>query len=265
MVPMTVASFDHRDFPLELLLECKGDRRVSVCIPARNEEPTIAEIVRTVRADLVESVPLVDELVVLDDRSTDETAARAGAAGALVVQPAAGAANPDEDAGKGGAMAAAVAATTGDLIVFLDGDVEDFRSHFVTGLLGPLFIDSGIVLVKGNYARPVNGKGSGGGRVTELVARPIISLCFPDLVSVRQPLAGETALRRSVLDSVELAPGYGVELALLIDVADLYGMSTIAQVDLGERVHRNRPLAELAPQAADVLRVALARTGVPAG
>jgi glucosyl-3-phosphoglycerate synthase len=268
---VTIATFDHRELPLDLLLACKGRQRISVCIPARNEERTIGRIVGAVRRALVDSVALVDELVVVDDGSNDATAERAAAAGARVVRvPARPAADlvagdaEERDAGKGGAMAAAVATTSGDLVVFLDGDVEDFGTHFVTGLVGPLLVDPRLVLVKGTYERPVNGDRPGGGRVTELVARPIISLCFPSLTEVRQPLAGETALRRSVLDSITLAPGYGVELALLVDVADLYGTESIAQVDLGTRVHRNRPLAELAPQARDVLRVALMRAGVPA-
>jgi glucosyl-3-phosphoglycerate synthase len=273
---VTIATFDHRELRLERLLGCKGRHRISVCIPARNEERTVGRIVAAVRSALVDSVALVDELVVVDDGSVDATGERAAAAGARVVRvppsPATGSPQDGDtagdapaaaDAGKGGAMAAGVAATSGDLIVFLDGDVEDFGVHFVTGLVGPLLLDPGLVLVKGSYSRPVRGDRSGGGRVTELVARPVISLCFPALADVRQPLAGETALRRSVLDSVALAAGYGVELALLVDVADLYGTTSIAQVDLGTRVHRNRPLAELAPQARDVLRVALTRAGVP--
>ena len=119
-----------------------------------------------------------------------------------------------------------------------------------------------MALVKGFYERPLHGEKGAGGRVTELVARPVIDLLFPHLSAVRQPLAGETAAPRTVLDKTGLAPGYGVELALLIDVAEHFGVEQVAQVDLGVRIHRNRPLAELRPQATDVLGAALRRAGV---
>ena len=154
-----------------------------------------------------------------------------------------------------------------ELLVFLDADVTNFGPHFVTGLLGPLLTDPGphqpdVALVKGFYERPLHGEPAGGGRVTELVARPVIDLLFPHLSGVRQPLAGETAAPRTVLDKTGLAPGYGVELGLLIDVAERFGVEQVVQVDLGVRVHRNRPLSELRPQATDVLRAALGRAPV---
>jgi glucosyl-3-phosphoglycerate synthase len=126
--------------------------------------------------------------------------------------------------------------------------------------LGPVLTDD-FALVKATYSRPLNGVPGEGGRVNELVARPIISLLFPELAGIRQPLAGETAAPRTVLEKVRLAPSYGVEMALLIDVASMFGATSIAQVELGERVHRNRPLAQLTPQATEVLRVALERRG----
>ncbi len=162
-------------------------------------------------------------------------------------------------------MAVALEETDAELLVFLDADVRNFGPHYVTGLLGPLLEDPGprrpdVALVKGFYQRPLHGEQSGGGRVTELVARPLIDLLFPHLSGVRQPLAGETAAPRTVLHKTGLAPGYGVELALLIDVAERFGVDHVAQVDLGVRIHRNRPLSELRPQATDVLRAALRRT-----
>lgn len=264
MEPVTsrreIATFDHRDFPLELLLECKGAAPVSVCIPALDEAATVGDIVTTLHRDLVAGAPLVDEIIVVDDGSTDATAAIAAAAGAIVVDsPVDGGGH-----GKGEAMARGLACSAGELVVFLDGDIENFGSHFVIGLLGPLLVDRGISLVKGAYERPLGDNPTGGGRVTELVARPILSLLFPELAGVTQPLAGETAARRAVLDEVGLAGGYGVELALLLDVADLLGEAAVAQVDLGVRVHRNRPLAQLAPQARAVMQVALDRAGVRA-
>jgi glucosyl-3-phosphoglycerate synthase len=238
------------------LAESKGDRRISVCIPARNEAATVGPIVHSIVSTLTQGsggVPLVDEVVVVDDGSTDRTAAMAEQAGARVVTAHSPA------GGKGQAMRSAIDATDGDLIVFADADVTNFGPHFVTGLLQPLLADGSVTLVKGFYQRPLRGTPDGGGRVTELMARPVIDLLFPHLSSIQQPLAGETAAPRWVLEKCELADGYAVELALLIDVASLFGVQTIAQVDLGVRVHRNRPLTELRPQATDILRAALAR------
>ncbi|MHB8330434.1 MAG: glucosyl-3-phosphoglycerate synthase, partial [Acidimicrobiales bacterium] len=134
-----------------------------------------------------------------------------------------------------------------------------------TGLLGPLLLEEDVALVKAFYDRPLHGQATGGGRVTELVARPVIALLFPELAGVHQPLAGETAVTRAVLERTRLAAGYGVELGLLVDVAERFGTHAIAQVDLDTRVHRNRPLAELRLHATDVLRAALARAGAPLG
>jgi glucosyl-3-phosphoglycerate synthase len=187
----------------------------------------------------------------------DATAAVAESSGARVI--AAG----EAGGGKGQALRVALAEARGDLLVFLDADVENFGPHFVTGLLGPLLTDDDVALVKGFYERPVEGSTGGGGRVTELVARPVIELLFPLLGGVRQPLAGETAAPRSVLEKTGLDPDYGIELGLLIDVADRFGVEAIAQVDLGVRIHRNRPLAELRPEATDVLRAALRRALPP--
>jgi glucosyl-3-phosphoglycerate synthase len=250
--------FDHTDFTVGQLAALKGDRTVSVCIPARDEAPTVGAVVRTVNELTARpSGPgLVDEIVVIDDGSSDGTAAVAGANGATVI------ANRGGGGGKGQAMRTALEATKGDLIVYVDADVTNFGAHFVTGLLGPLLADDGVRLVKAHYRRPLEGAPDGGGRVTELVARPLIDLLFPQLSSVVQPLAGETAAPRDVLERCDFADGYAVELALLVDVAALYGAGSVAQVDLGTRVHRNRPLAELRPQATDILRVALERSGL---
>jgi glucosyl-3-phosphoglycerate synthase len=161
-------------------------------------------------------------------------------------------------------MRVGLEASKGDLVAFMDADVTTFGPHFVTGLLGPLLLDGTTRLVKGFYERPLHDEPTGGGRVTELMARPIIELLFPDLGGIIQPLAGETAAPRGVLEACGLADGYAVELAVLIDVAARFGADTIAQVDLGVRAHRNRPLSELRPQATAILRTALARAhGVP--
>src|SRR5690606_16367890 len=151
-----------------------------------------------------------------------------------------------------------LAVTSGDVVSWCDADIRDFDVRFVVGILGPLLEHEDLALVKGYYDRPLH-DGEQGGRVTELVARPLVSLLFPHLAPLVQPLAGEYGGRRTVLESVPFAGGYGVELGLLIDVAERYGAGSIAQVDLGERIHRNRPLEELGPQAAAILRTALDR------
>jgi glucosyl-3-phosphoglycerate synthase len=249
-------TFD-RTYGTDELLAAKAGRAVTVCIPARDEERTVGAVVDAVRLSHgAAGSGLVDELLVVDDGSTDATRAVAGRAGARVLTLPAG-------GGKGQAMAAGVAAAAGDLVVFLDADVENTTGAFVAGLLGPLLLEDDVALVKGFYRRPLHGQSDGGGRVTELMARPVIEVLFPDLVGVRQPLAGETAAPRWVLEKLALAPGYGVELGLLVDVAARFGIRSIAQVDLGVRVHRNRPLEELRPQAVEILRVALQRAGRP--
>ncbi len=249
------------DLPLKRVLAAKAGRTVSVCVPARDEEATVGTVVRAVAGAHLAGAGgsgLVDELLVIDDGSTDATAAVAGRAGAdVLVTPG---------AGKGAAMRAALERSAGDVVVFLDADVENITGTFVLGLAGPLLLHDDLALVKGFYERPIDGRPSGGGRVTELMARPLIEVLFPHLAGIRQPLAGETAAPRWVLEKVGLADGYGVELALLIDVAARFGTGAIAQVDLGTRVHRNRPLDELRGQATEVLRAALARaTQAPPG
>jgi glucosyl-3-phosphoglycerate synthase len=238
------------------LLGAKGDRTVSVCIPARDEGSTVGSVVRAVVQPFLASAGgngLVDEVLVLNDGSIDDTAEQARAAGAKVVS------SPGSDGGKGQAMAAALEAAGGDVIVYLDADVANTTPAFVTGMLGPLLFFDDIALVKGFYTRPLHGDPTGGGRVTELVARPVLELLFPALSDVRQPLAGETAAHRWVFEKVNFADGYGVEIGLLIDVAQQLGPGVLAQVDLGVRIHRNRPLHELRRQATDVLRAALSR------
>lgn len=251
-------TFDHMSVMPSSLLARKGGRRISVCIPARDEESTVGGVVERVTRTLVAEAGgsgFVDEIVVIDDGSSDGTAQCARHAGARVV-------SRQGQYGKGRAMRAGVQATSGEVIVFLDADVRNFEAHFVWRLAAPLLIDPGVKLVKGFYQRPLEDQPTGGGRVTELVARPLMELYFPELAAVRQPLAGETAAHRQVLDMLAFEPGYGVEVGLLIDVCRRWGAAAIAQVDLGVRIHRNRSLTELRPQATDVLRAALARAGV---
>jgi len=231
--------------------------RVSVCLPARNEEATVGPIVAAVVQELVERRGVVDEVVVVDDGSTDGTAAVAAEAGAIVVAASDVLPGVGPGTGKGEALWKSLHVATGDVLVFLDADLLDFDPAFVTRLLGVLADDPAIGFVKGFYERP-----GGGGRVTELVARPMIGLFFPELAFVRQPLGGEFAARREVLEKVPFVQGYGVDLGLLVDVAARSGPGSIAQVDLGVRTHRNRSLEELGAQATAVLRVALHRARV---
>lgn len=236
-----------------------------MCLPARDEEATVAQVVAAIRSELMVRVPLVDELVVIDDGSTDATGAVARAAGAEVMAAAAISPLPAALAspgGKGAAMWKAVHVTDGDLVVFCDADVRQFQPHFVTGLLGPLLLRDDVLFVKGFYRRPLDGRADEGGRVTELVARPLISALFPHLAALAQPLAGECAARREVLEQIPFVDGYGVDLGLVIDVAQRWGVAALAQCDLGERIHRNRPLAELGPQAMAIVQVALSRAGM---
>ena len=255
----TLRRFCHHEFSAEALTSAKEAATVSVCLPARDEAATIGPIVAAIRADLAEKTHLVDEIVVIDDRSTDTTAAAAAASGARVVPVAM---PSGSQPGKGAAMATALAESRGEIVVFLDADMERFSSHFVVGLLGPLLADRSIGFVKATYQRPLAGVHGGGGRVTELVAKPLLALLHPELGCFAQPLAGEIAARRSVIGDLALPGDYGVDVAVLIDVARRIGIGAMAEVDLGQRHHRNRPLAELAPQARSVARVILARAGV---
>jgi len=254
--------FHGSQFAPEALLEAKEGRIVSLCLPARDEAATVGAIVESVLRELVEGVPLVDEVLVVDDSSTDATARVAADAGATVVAASAVLSGCGPGQGKGEALWKALGAAKGDLLAFCDADLRDFDPAFVTGLLGPLMVDPGIGFVKGFYDRPLQGVTGTGGRVTELVARPVLALLFPHLAGVVQPLGGEFAARRDVLERVPFVQGYGVDLGLLIDVCARFGLEALAQVDLGSRTHRNRPLDQLAPQALAVLRTALDRAGV---
>jgi glucosyl-3-phosphoglycerate synthase len=251
-----------QDWPQHELLAAKQRLgvTVSVVIPARNEERTVAGVVASIERALVARLHLVDELVVIDSDSTDATAAVAAEAGAKVyraedVLPTAG-----SFPGKGEALWKSLHVTTGDLLVFVDADLTSWGPHFVTGLLGPLLADEHVRLVKGFYTRVwTQSDGSTsteGGRVTELVARPLISLWWPDLAAVVQPLAGEWAARRSLMESLPIPVGYGVELSTLMDTVSRHGLDAVAQVDLGSRAHRHQTNHDLALMAAELLVVA---------
>lgn len=246
-------------------VKARAGMKVSVILPALNEQATVGQIVETIRQAFVDvpGEPLVDELVVLDSGSTDDTARVAAAAGAWVIHRDAVLPKIPTVAGKGEAMWRAVAATTGDLVVFIDADLRSFTPSYVFGLLGPLLTDQDVHLVKAVYERPLDHQGevssTGGGRVTELVARPLLNLYWPSLAGVIQPLAGEYAARRALLEQLPFPCGYGVEFALLVDTADLIGVCGIAQVDLGVRLHRHHEDRNLGRMAAEILQTAWSR------
>lgn len=248
---------------VDALVAAKNGRTVSVVLPALNEEVTVGDVVASIRPLLG---GLVDELVVMDSGSTDATARRAAAAGARVVTREEAVPGIEPVAGKGEVLWRSIAATSGDVIVFVDSDLIDPDPMFVPKLVGPLLRDAGVQLVKAYYRRPLrigeNRDEGGGGRVTELVARPLLSALKPGLGSIIQPLGGEYAGTRELLSSVPFAPGYGVEIGLLIDTYDRCGIDAIAQVNLGVRKHRNRRLTELGVMSRQIVGVLLRRCGV---
>jgi glucosyl-3-phosphoglycerate synthase len=237
---------------------------VSVCLPARDEEQTVGRVVATVRRSLVERLALVDEIVVMDDGSADATGAAAGAEGARVFRVEDLLVDLPPGTGKGNAMWKSLFVCEGDLLCWVDADIRNFRADFVTRLLAPLLTDPDVGMVKGFYRRPLHDSPTGGGRVTELMARPVLSYLFPLLTRFVQPLAGEYAARRSILEAVPFVEGWGVEIGLLLDVVHRFGIQSVSQVDLGVRAHRNRPLEQLGPQALAVLATALRRAGLDA-
>ncbi|HWJ82278.1 MAG TPA: glucosyl-3-phosphoglycerate synthase [Nocardioides sp.] len=250
------------DWSLEDLVAAKGDTTVSLVVPARNEVDTVGGVVTRVRERLVDTVRLVDEIVVIDSDSVDGTYDAAASAGAdvhrsLEIRPDLG-----THAGKGEAMWKSLFVTSGDLVVFMDADLLDWDTHFVPGLLGPLLEDPAVQLVKGFYERPGEQGPLDGGRVTELVARPLLAMCFPRLADVVQPLAGEWAVRRSWFATLSVPTGYGVEVASLIDTLAVHDEKGIAQVDLGTRSHGHQDLLDLGGMAVQVAAAILDRAGV---
>jgi glucosyl-3-phosphoglycerate synthase len=254
------------EWQVEDLVRAKDGRRVSVVLPAKDEEATIGSIVERIRMELVDAQPLVDELVVIDSDSTDATAERAAAAGARVhaardVRPDLGPAT-----GKGEALWKSLFVTDGDLLVFVDSDLTEWGTQFVTGLLGPLLTGDRPALVKACYHRPLDSQHpadaeEGGGRVTELVARPLLTLGWPELTGIIQPLAGEWAIRRDLMERLSIPTGYGVEIAVLIDTLTRLGPSAIAQVDLGCRGHRHHGNRALGAMSLQVMAAAERRRG----
>ncbi|MFF8290865.1 glucosyl-3-phosphoglycerate synthase [Streptomyces sp. NPDC016309] len=253
-------SWSMADRPLDRLLAAKHGTTVSVVLPALNEEATVGDIVATIRRDLMSpAVPLVDELLVIDSGSTDRTSEVAAAAGARVVHRDAILPRIPALPGKGEVLWRSLLATTGDVVCFVDADLRDFSADFVSGIVGPLLTDPTVHLVKAMYDRPLAGTPGQGGRVTELVARPLLNLHWPQLAGFVQPLGGEYAARRSLLERLPFPVGYGVELGLLVDALHTVGLDALAQVDVGVRKHRHQDERALGRMAAAIYRTAQLR------
>ncbi|MEU4729128.1 MULTISPECIES: glucosyl-3-phosphoglycerate synthase [unclassified Streptomyces] len=256
-------SWSAADRPLDQLLDRKRatGSTVSVVLPALDEEATVGAIVETIRRELIEGlpVPLVDELLVVDSGSQDRTAQVAADAGARVV-------HRDEILpripalhGKGEVLWRSLLATSGDIVCFVDADLRDFSASFVSGIVGPLLTEPDVQFVKAMYDRPLGDAPGQGGRVTELVARPLLNLHWPQLAGFVQPLGGEYAVRRSLLERLPFPVGYGVELGLLVDALHTVGLDALAQVDVGVRLHRHQDGQALGRMAAAIYRTALLR------
>lgn len=259
-----------RTFPasprqLPELLDLKGSTRISVVVPARNEADTLGPILTGIRRTLMDDVPLVDELLVIDSDSTDGTVLIAQESGATVHSAAHIRPDLGWAPGKGEAMWKSMFVCSGDIIVFIDGDLTEFTNQYVPALVGPMLQESQIKLVKGFTQRDLTVAGleapglRQGGRVTELTARPLINLWWPGLAGLIQPLAGEWAVRRDLLDSLPIPCGYGVEFAVLVDTYERHGLAAIAQVHLGVRAHAHQDLAGLGVMAAEIIQAASRR------
>jgi glucosyl-3-phosphoglycerate synthase len=253
-------TFHHSLYPAARIA-AEREQSVSVCLPARECAETVGEIVDALAR--LREAGAIDEIVVVDAASGDGTAQVAERAGARVVQERELMPETGPVLGKGDAMWRALSVLEGELVVFLDADSEGFSEHYATGLLGPLVCEQGVQFVKAFYRRPFELDGislpEGGGRVNHLMARPALSLLYPELSAVRQPLAGEVAARREVLERVPFATGYGVEIAMLIDVWREAGLDGIAQVDLDVHHNRHQPLSVLSEMSETILAAILRR------
>lgn len=244
-------------------LKQKQGSTISLALPALNEEKTVGHVIQTIKTALLERVPLLDEIVLVDSNSTDRTREIAASLGIPVyihqqVLPAYGARR-----GKGAALWASLYVTHGDLLAWIDTDIVNIHPRFVYGILGPLLTDPRIQFVKGFYRRPLKVgdkiQAGGGGRVTELTARPLLNLFYPELSGLVQPLSGEYGGRRKALEQLPFFCGYGVEIGLLIDVLEKFGLSAIAQVDLLERIHHNQELEALSKMSFAILQAVFRR------
>lgn len=253
-------SWSAAERPVERLVAAKQGAQVSVVLPALNEEATVGRIVSVIRRELMAGpAPLVDELVVIDSGSTDRTAEVAAAAGARVVHRDDILPRLPAVPGKGEVLWRSLLVTSGDIVCFVDADLRDFSADFVSGIVGPLLTEPDVQFVKAMYDRPLGDAPGQGGRVTELVARPLLNLHWPLLAGFVQPLGGEYAVRRSLLERLPFPVGYGVELGLLVDALHTVGLDALGQVDVGVRRHRHQDGQALGRMAAAIYRTAQLR------
>ncbi|WP_420714226.1 glucosyl-3-phosphoglycerate synthase [Gordonia sp. SL306] len=256
-------TWDRPEWSIDELIAHKEGRSISVVLPALDEERTVGSVIASIMP-LVGG--LVDEVVVVDSGSSDATMARAAAAGARVESRESALPGVAPLPGKGEVLWRSLATTIGDIVVYVDSDLVDPDPMYVPRLVGPLLMLPELQLVKGYYRRPLMGSGgidpTGGGRVTELVVRPLVAALRPELSALIQPLAGEYAGTRELLTSIPFAPGYGVEIGILLDTLSRHGMDAMGQVNLGTRIHRNRPLRELGPMSRQIVATLMSRLGI---
>lgn len=259
-------TFHHEEFSdAGRLLEIKekAGKTISVCLPSMNEAATIGTILEIARGELMEKVPLVDQLCVVDGGSEDATRDIARDAGAEVFGQEEILPGEFEPLGKGDALWRSLFCLRGDMIIWVDSDIRNFHPRFIYGIIGPLLTRPDILYVKGYYQRPIKAErrlfSTGGGRVTELVARPLLSLFFPELGALIQPLSGEYGGARELLEKIPFFSGYGVEIGMLMDIYDRFGMEAIGQVDLVDRQHYNQPVPALGRMSFQIMQAVLIR------
>ena len=242
----------------------KKNLKISLCLPTLNEEKTIAKEIIIMKSELMTRYPLVDELIVIDSGSTDNTVDIADSFGADVYIANEILPDLEQFRGKGENLWKALYITKGDIIVYIDADIKNIHHRFAYGLIGPLLLDDRIKYTKAFYDRPISvGKNkirpTGGGRVTELVIRPLFSLFFPELTQIIQPLSGEYAGYRELFENIPFPIGYGVETSMILDIYDKWGLDVIAQVDLDRRIHRNQDTKALGRMAFAILKTFINR------
>lgn len=259
-------TFHHSEFwDIKKLVEAKQKKglKISLCLPTLNEEKTIGKELIIFRSELVERYPLIDEIAVIDSGSEDKTLEVAKNFGADTYLATDILPNLEPKKGKGENLWKAIYQLEGDIIVYVDADISNIHPRFVYGLVAPLVYRDELQYVKAFYDRPLafsgNVRASGGGRVTEILVRPLFSLFFPELTSIIQPLSGEYAVRREVLDKIAFPIGYGVETSHLIDVYNKFGLEAFAQTDLDKRVHENKPTQALGKMAFGILQTFIKR------
>jgi glucosyl-3-phosphoglycerate synthase len=256
-----IREFNYKDFlPLEALAEKKRSSgfSISLVIPTLNEGATVGSIITTARQALIEEVELLDEIIVMDSCSTDATQEVAEKAGATVYPVDEVAPEFDIPPGKGGALWKSQFAVKGDIVICVDADIKNFQPHFIFGLIGPFFVDPNIIFAKSYYKRPLlldhKAYENYGGRVTEILVRPLLAAFMPELARIHQPLSGEYAFRRVPVRSIPFSSGYGVEIGMIFDIYRTFGLDRVVQVDMGTRCHRNRTVKELGKMSLGIIQ-----------